>query len=354
MHLFPSSIHLASLASSPALLLLALLIPPGPTQATGFVQSVGEGAEGGGAPMGKIVGGVAANSTSTFPFAVSLYTGSSHLLACGAAILSENWVVTAAHCLIDVNTVVASTIYAKREVSSITLGVGSLKNVTSSPLTLQSAIIHPNYDAVNQTNDIALLQLTSPLSFSPAIQPIRVHGVIDVAAGTNVTALGWGATETEKRSPILRSVSLTTTQGARCTNAFPDYSASESNLVCIGGSQGKDTCYGDSGGPLVTSLPQGTSGGGQVDQGLVGLTSFSVNNIDPQPDDCGLQNTVVFYTHVAKYIPWISHTTNMPVNSFSVLSSSTSASSIIPTPSWVLPSLLALMGTWGLGGVVGF
>ncbi|KAI9226424.1 MAG: trypsin-like cysteine/serine peptidase domain-containing protein, partial [Piptocephalis tieghemiana] len=159
-------------------------------------------------------------------------------------------VVTAAHCLIDVNTVVASTIYAKREVSSITLGVGSLKNVTSSPLTLQSAIIHPNYDAVNQTNDIALLQLTSPLSFSPAIQPIRVHGVIDVAAGTNVTALGWGATETEKRSPILRSVSLTTTQGARCTNAFPDYSASESNLVCIGGSQGKDTCYGDSGGPL--------------------------------------------------------------------------------------------------------
>jgi hypothetical protein len=104
------------------------------------------------AVLSRIVGGEPANS-STWGWTVSISIADTYL--CGGSIISSSWVVTAAHCA---NGFVASqfTIYA-----------GS--NIVFDGTQIQTAsqvIVHPSYNPATYENDIALLQLASPLSMS--------------------------------------------------------------------------------------------------------------------------------------------------------------------------------------------
>ena len=100
----------------------------------------------------RIVGGESATSTS-WAWAVSISIAGSYL--CGATILSDSWVITAAHC---VSGFQASqiTIYA-----GSTLRWAGTQNSRGSHL-----IVHPSYNPSTYVNDIALVRLASPLSMS--------------------------------------------------------------------------------------------------------------------------------------------------------------------------------------------
>jgi secreted trypsin-like serine protease len=104
------------------------------------------------AVLSRIVGGEAANS-STWGWAVSINIANTYL--CGGSIISSSWVVTAAHCA---NGFVASqfTIYAG---SNIVFDGTQIR-------TASQVIVHPSYNPNTYENDIALLQLASPLSMS--------------------------------------------------------------------------------------------------------------------------------------------------------------------------------------------
>lgn len=103
------------------------------------------------ATLTRIVGGEAAGSR-TWGWAVSLLIRGA---LCGGSIISETWIITAAHC---VRGAIASeaTIYA-----------GSNTKLSGSQIRSVSAIVpHPNYDPSTSVNDIALLEMSSPLNMS--------------------------------------------------------------------------------------------------------------------------------------------------------------------------------------------
>jgi secreted trypsin-like serine protease len=101
----------------------------------------------------RIVGGENANS-ATWGWAVSISIGNTYL--CGGSIISSSWVVTAAHCVHDGYTASQITIFA----GSTTRFVGTQTRVGS------QLIIHSGYNPNTYVNDIALLQLASPLIMS--------------------------------------------------------------------------------------------------------------------------------------------------------------------------------------------
>ncbi len=101
------------------------------------------------ATLTRIVGGENA-SAATWSWAVSISIADSYI--CGGSIISSSWVVTAAHC---VNGYKASkiTVYAGSNLP----WSGTQSRVAS------RVIVNSGYNSVTYINDIALLELATPL-----------------------------------------------------------------------------------------------------------------------------------------------------------------------------------------------
>ena len=60
---------------------------------------------------------------------------------------------------------------------------------------VKKVIIHPGYVAAgNHPDDIAILELSTPLTYGPACKPICLPNVAEFAVLTNCWAVGWGRT----------------------------------------------------------------------------------------------------------------------------------------------------------------
>ena len=107
----------------------------------------------------RIVNGFEAVPHS-LPWAVSLQYRDVH--DCGGVIIDQWHILTAAHCLDYSNDL--PNYYAR---------VGAHNRLTSGQLMpIAELILHPNYDEQRSTNDIGIIRLASPITFTKDIQPI--------------------------------------------------------------------------------------------------------------------------------------------------------------------------------------
>ena len=123
------------------------------------------------ATVARIVGGENAAS-ATWSWAVSLYIDGS---LCGGSILADSWVITAAHCLVG------------NDASQVRVFAGSTtKYLGTQNRSASRLIVHSGYNPNTFENDIALIQLASPLNMSdPNVTPICLP-----SEGSSILALG--------------------------------------------------------------------------------------------------------------------------------------------------------------------
>lgn len=245
------------------------------------------------APEARIVGGSAA-AFGAFPWQVALDIGGGQ---CGGAILSPRWVMTAAHCIDENGSNVAA--------SSVRVRAGSLNYSSGGQQVGVSRIVkHPGYNRATFDQDLALLELATPLTLGPgvaAIRPLLPEQEASLGAdGVLATATGWGSIASNgPSSEALLQVQLPLLGPASC-RARSRYPAAEitDNMVCAGdlAAGGKDSCQGDSGGPLV--VPDGA--GGFVQAGIV---SFG--------EGCGQAGFPGVYTRVANYRGFLESSTGL-------------------------------------------
>ncbi|XP_049821333.1 trypsin-1-like [Aethina tumida] len=208
-------------------------------------------------PSPRIVGGKDANITD-YPYQVSLLWGKYH--TCGGSIISEKWVVTAAHCTDGT------------EANQLKVRVGS-SIVDEGGVVIDVAAIHQNpaYDDTRINNDISILELASEITFGDNAQPIAlVDAHVVVAAGTEAVVTGWGLLDEDDwgLSPQLQVVSVPIVSNADCNVAYDGDITDQ--MICAGVQEGgKDACQGDSGGPLV------------ADGKLVGIVSWGYGCAHP-------------------------------------------------------------------------
>ncbi|CAG0900825.1 unnamed protein product, partial [Darwinula stevensoni] len=119
------------------------------------------------------------------------------------------------------------------------------------------AIMHPQYDPDIIINDIALLQLTTPVNFIeyPNIRPICTSPLANPSPGSTVTITGWGIIQenSKKKSPQLNEAALTIISQKTCSRWFSDITNKQ---ICTL-TPGRNTCSGDSGGPLMYQTSTG-------------------------------------------------------------------------------------------------
>ncbi|CAF2395363.1 unnamed protein product [Rotaria sp. Silwood2] len=143
--------------------------------------------------LNKIVGGEEAISSS-WGWAVSLRDdGDNHI--CGGAIISPKYVVTAAHCVSDQNSLSTGM--------SVAVGMNRLSesDTVGQVRKVAEIIQHPRYDDSTHTNDIAVLRLNSSLDLSISASIVRlclprINVTSDIGKyppdSTPLIAIGWG------------------------------------------------------------------------------------------------------------------------------------------------------------------
>jgi len=182
----------------------------------------------------RIVGGVNATDGQA-PYQCSLQQNGRHF--CGCAIIEEQWILSAAHCLvIGINGV------------QILVGTNDLKSggVRYTP---KKYIIHENYGKPNFANDIGLIQVDK-IEFNEKVQPIKYSSKF-VEGGTELFATGWGRVSTSGPVPqFLQAINLTAITNEECRLAHGTI-VHDSHL-CTFTKTGEGVCSGDSGGPLVS------------------------------------------------------------------------------------------------------
>ncbi|MCX4407009.1 S1 family peptidase [Streptomyces sp. NPDC059837] len=186
-----------------------------------------------------IVGGTT-TTTTAYPFMMQI-TDASQNQFCGGTLVAANKVVTAAHCMVGETT------------SSVrVVGGRTYLNGTNGTVSKVSKIwINPDYTDATNGDDVAVLTLSTSMSYTPASYVASTDTGV-YATGATARIIGWGTTsENGSSSNQLRTATVPIVSNTSCASSYgSEFVASD--MVCAGyTSGGVDTCQGDSGGPLL-------------------------------------------------------------------------------------------------------
>ncbi len=254
----------------------------------------------------RIIGGNV-SAQNQFPYMVALVRNTSGPLTnrkmCGATIISEKWLLTAAHCMFN--------FFGNRITpSSFTAVVGATNLRTESPeeFVIANYYIHPDYVGDSDLlpneivrNDIALIELANELP-TALFNPVSLFNEsAESLVGVNSTIIGYGAlrylgVDNVVPSDVLRHANVPVVSKEVCNAPISYNGRVNSSHICAGFAQGGvDSCSGDSGGPLVARLDGVTAQLGVVSSG----------------NGCALPQFYGLYTDVGKYVDWISQFTRI-------------------------------------------
>lgn len=209
------------------------------------------------AELNRIVGGVDATA-GKWPWQVDIQKSNTHV--CGGSIITENWVLSAAHCFPNPS-----------DLSSYIIYVGRHKlngfNYQESFHRVQRVVIADGYSEPHSGRDVALVRLDTPVTWSDYAHPVCLpaSGTL-FPSGMTCYVTGWGNIRDDvplQGAGTLQEVRVPILSQSSCQEMY-DLNPQEqidilSDMICAGYPEGgKDSCQGDSGGPLVCQMVNGT------------------------------------------------------------------------------------------------
>ncbi|XP_073434927.1 plasma kallikrein-like [Dendrobates tinctorius] len=240
----------------------------------------------------RIVGG-SNSSHGEWPWQVSMHLKlSSSRHVCGGSIISNQWIVTAAHCVAP---------WPIPRLWNIYIGILNQSEIkpTTPVLDIEQIIVHPEYTGAEAGNDIALLKLKTPIAYNEYQQAICLPPNRDsFRLPSTCWITGWGFTnETGTTSDVLQKAEVPPQSSTECQKSYLTQTISH-KVLCAGYKHGQiDSCKGDSGGPLSCLVDKTWY--------LFGITSWG--------EGCARPDKPGVYTKVTEFIDWIVQHTKIAI-----------------------------------------
>lgn len=212
---------------------------------------------------------------------------------CGGSLISEQYIITAAHCTKDTN---GKSFHPRQ--FTVRLGDYDLSSGdnagTPAVYRVKSYRTHPDFKINGFYNDIALFKLDRGVDLNQYVIPVclpveyEARG-LDALVGETPSVIGWGTTfYGGQESAVLRHVELPVWSQSDCDNAY--FQPIEEIFICAGYADGgKDACQGDSGGPLLHYENNHWM--------QIGIVSFG--------NRCAKPGYPGVYTRITHFLPWI-------------------------------------------------
>ncbi|XP_017038222.1 serine protease SP24D [Drosophila kikkawai] len=214
------------------------------------------------------------------PYTISLRRHGVHV--CTGVLITAKWGLTAGHC---VSLGGGQQSYPP---SSYTIRAGSIQRLAGGQLLpLSQIIIHKDYSSAGPAgaNDLALLELQTPVTLNANTQPIDL-GTARPPAGSQVTYSGWGSSKAD--GALSHGLQVATRQALSATACQQELFLEQEDLLCLSPVAETDLsglCSGDAGAPAV------------YENQLVGIAAFFVSGCGSgQPDG---------YVDTTQHLEWI-------------------------------------------------
>uniref|UniRef100_A0A2A4J4I5 Peptidase S1 domain-containing protein n=1 Tax=Heliothis virescens TaxID=7102 RepID=A0A2A4J4I5_HELVI len=210
---------------------------------------------------------------------------------CGGTVISERYILTAAHCISQPRV---------GPVKYIALGILRRSDPVDKwqRYNVRRAVPHPEYKSPSKYHDIALLETDTEIQFNDDVHPACLHTKGE--AGEFLTGTGWGALGYKQQlADTLQSLNIWRFSEEECKQHYPSHrhllqGYNHTTQMCYGDRKTvADSCEGDSGGPLQSS---------NLDEHRCVKTVVGVTSAGKQ---CGITAGSGLYTRVIHYVPWI-------------------------------------------------
>ncbi|KAG4078519.1 hypothetical protein HA402_009231 [Bradysia odoriphaga] len=196
---------------------------------------------------------------------------------CGGAILREDIVITAGHCVRDSHTL------EDRDANGFTVMVGATKrhdHKMGQTLKVQNVYPHPDFKGHKGGlhHDVGILRLASKIVMGETTESIKLALSSDEPPiGRKIITSGWGRNPQHPKDKGLYQAIMAISSYRECAKRYnQNIEELKKHEICARPVQGK-TCPGDSGGPAIDTETNR----------LIGLTSFGKGG-------CDVNHAVVF------------------------------------------------------------